>query len=94
MAIWRRTGMNPYVNEDAAWQHIQDLQREMENSRLMAAGNPPAEVVAVVWLGRRLVRLGSAVWNLSAGQLHRAPVAAPAVQSEAAYESDDQMEIA
>jgi hypothetical protein len=91
MAIWRRTGMNPYVNEDAAWQHIQDLQREMENSRLMAAGNPPAEVVAVVWLGRRLVRLGSAVWNLSAGRLHRA---SPEVQSEAACESDDQMEIA
>ena len=24
------------MNEDVAWQHLQDLQREMENSRLMA----------------------------------------------------------
>lgn len=71
MAIWRRTGMNPYVNEEVAWQHIQDLQREMENSRLVAAGNPPAEVVALVGLGRWLVRLGRSAWNLPAGRFHR-----------------------
>jgi hypothetical protein len=63
--------MNPYVNEDVAWQHILDLQREMENSRLMAAGNPAAEVVAVVGLVRWLVRLGRSAWNLPAGLLHR-----------------------
>ena len=71
MAIWRRTRMNPYVNEDVAWQRIQDLQREMENSRLLAAGNPPAEVVAVVGLVRWLVRLVRSAWNLPAGLLYR-----------------------
>jgi hypothetical protein len=30
--------MYPYLNEDAAWQRLQDIQREMENRRLMAAG--------------------------------------------------------
>ncbi|HEV2035068.1 MAG TPA: hypothetical protein VGU71_12875 [Candidatus Dormibacteraeota bacterium] len=63
--------MNPYVNEEVAWQHIQDLQREMENSRLMAAGNPPAGVVALVGLGRWLVRLGRSAWNLPTGRFHR-----------------------
>jgi hypothetical protein len=28
--------MYPYLNEEVAWQRLQDLQREMENSRLMA----------------------------------------------------------
>jgi hypothetical protein len=30
--------MYPYLNEDAAWERLQDIQREMENRRLMAAG--------------------------------------------------------
>ena len=30
--------MHPFMNEDAAWQRLQDIQREMENRRLMAAG--------------------------------------------------------
>jgi len=30
--------MYPYMNEDAAWQRLQDIQREMENRRLSAAG--------------------------------------------------------
>ena len=34
--------MYPYMNEDAAWQRLQDLQREIENSRLIAAGQPGA----------------------------------------------------
>jgi hypothetical protein len=29
-----------HMNEDAAWQRFQDLQREMENRRLLAAGRP------------------------------------------------------
>ena len=28
--------MYPYMNEDVAFEHLKDLQREMENSRLMA----------------------------------------------------------
>lgn len=34
--------MYPFMNEDAAWQRVQDLQREIENSRLMATGQPRA----------------------------------------------------
>ena len=30
--------MYGYSNEDAAWQRLTDLQREMENSRLLADG--------------------------------------------------------
>ena len=28
--------MSQWMNEDAAWMHLKDLQREMENSRLLA----------------------------------------------------------
>jgi hypothetical protein len=82
--------MNPYVNEEVAWQHIQDLQREMENSRLMSAGNPPAEVVALAWLGRRLVRLGRSAWNLPLGGSRR-----PSREAELdGFDGDSQKEIA
>ena len=49
--------MNPYVNEDVAWQRMKDLQREMENSRLLASAVLPAWAGAagrVLALGRRL----------------------------------------
>ena len=47
--------MYPYTNEDAAWQRLKDLQREMENSRLMAAGSRALlrtfrQLAARVWL--------------------------------------------
>ena len=29
--------MYPHMNEDAAWERVKDLQREMDNSRLWAA---------------------------------------------------------
>jgi hypothetical protein len=49
--------MYPYMNEDAAWQRVQDLQREIENSRLMAAGRPGA--------ARELLRhLAARAWYL------------------------------
>jgi hypothetical protein len=70
-SIWRRTRMNPYADEDVAWQRIQDLQREMENSRLLAAGYPPAALVALIGLGRLVARLGSWMWNLPLGRFHR-----------------------
>jgi hypothetical protein len=43
--------MYPYVNEDVAFERLKDLQREMENSRLMAGSLP---------------RLGSVIRNLAA----------------------------
>jgi hypothetical protein len=48
--------MYRYNNEDAAWQRLQDLQREMENSRLMASSRPQAvagtlrKLAARAWL--------------------------------------------
>jgi hypothetical protein len=48
--------MYPYMNEDVAWQRLQDIQRELENRRLMAAGQPSAtfatlsQLAARVWL--------------------------------------------
>jgi len=32
--------MYPYMNEDAAFERLKDLQREMENSRLIAGSTP------------------------------------------------------
>ena len=57
--------MYPYTNEDAAWQRLQDLQREMENSRLMAATQPQATL-------ETLGRLAARVW-LVAGLAARRP---------------------
>lgn len=56
--------MHPYMNEDVAWQHLQDLQREVENSRLMAEGRPVVAVEALKRLGARVVHLaGAAAWR-------------------------------
>jgi hypothetical protein len=107
--IWRRTRMNPYMNEEVAWQRIQDLQREMENSHLMAAGYMPPALVALVGLGRRVARLGRSAWNLPLGRFHRRyreaelatramavtqSLEARAVQTQSGWECDEQMEIA
>jgi hypothetical protein len=63
--VWRRTGMNnPYVNNDAAWERIQDMQREAENRALMAKENPPIELVALAWMRRSLAHLARSVWTL------------------------------
>ncbi len=58
--------MNPYVNEEMAWQRLCDIQREMENSRLMAQNGPPA-------LGRVARLLGSRVWWLAGLAMRRPP---------------------
>jgi len=42
-----------YMNEDAAWQRFQDLQREMENRRLLAAGRPSVTLETLRRLGAR-----------------------------------------
>jgi hypothetical protein len=46
--------MYPYMNEDAAWQRLQDMQREMENSRLFAEHTLPAAWHLAQWLGGRV----------------------------------------
>jgi hypothetical protein len=51
--------MYPYMNEDAAWQRLQDLQREMENSRLLAQEGPAA-------LARLAKYVGGRIWGLVA----------------------------
>jgi len=57
--------MYPYTNEDAAWQRLQDLQREMENSRMIAAWRPRLGLEA-------LGRIAGRVW-LIAGLAARRP---------------------
>jgi hypothetical protein len=53
--------MYPYFNEEVAWQRLQDLQREMEFSRLLAHQGPPAVARLARYLGRRIWRLVAAV---------------------------------
>jgi hypothetical protein len=68
--VWRRSGMNnPDVNHEVAWQHIQDLQREAENRRLVsAAGRQPIELVALAWLKRSLSGLARSARSLRPGR--------------------------
>jgi len=53
------------MNEDAAWQHLQDLQREMENSRLMARRSRIAFA--------DLKRLAARVWWIAGLAAQRPP---------------------
>ena len=39
--------MNRYQNEDIAWLHLQDMQREAENRRLTADRRPSAMLAAI-----------------------------------------------
>jgi hypothetical protein len=48
--------MNPYGNEDVAWLHLQDLQREAENRRLAAGPSP-----TVATLRRLVARTSAAI---------------------------------
>ena len=45
--------MNRYANEDVAWLHVQDMQREAENRRLAAGGRQPSMLAAVRRVFRR-----------------------------------------
>jgi len=62
--------MYPYMNEDAAWQRLQDLQRELENSQLMADGQPDAAF-------QLLKRLAARAWHLAGLAAMRPPRYAP-----------------
>jgi hypothetical protein len=72
------------MNEDVAWQRLQDIQREMENRRLLAAGQPNStfetikQLAARVWLlaalavrtgPRRNLRRGTARTTLATWKL-------------------------
>lgn len=66
--VWRRSGMNPYVNDEVAWQRIQDLQREAENHRMLSAGREPIELVALAWLKRSLAGLARSARSVRFGR--------------------------
>jgi hypothetical protein len=57
--------MYPYTNEDVAFERLKDLQREMENSRLMA-GSPTG-------LGSLVRNLAARVWWLGGLAMQRSP---------------------
>jgi len=61
--------MYQYKHEEVAWERVKDLQREIENSRLMSVG-----------LGRSLVALGllaQRAWLLAGLATRRPPRANP-----------------
>ena len=62
--------MYPFMNEDAAWQRLQDMQREIENSRLMAEGQPDATL-------QLLRRLAVRAWHLAGLAAMRPPRYSP-----------------
>ncbi len=57
--------MYPYTNEDAAFERLKDLQREMENSRLIAGSFPD--------LGNLIRNLAARAWWLSGLAMRRPP---------------------
>ena len=63
--------MNGYYNEEMAWRQLQDLQREMENHRLVDGGGPA--------LGWWLPKLAVRIWVVAGLAGRRAPRWNPAV---------------
>jgi hypothetical protein len=61
--------MNGYYNEEMAWGQLQDLQREMENHRLVAGGGP-----ALRWW---LPKLATRIWIVAGLAGRRAPRFSP-----------------
>jgi hypothetical protein len=58
--------MNPYMNEEVAWQRLVDLQREVEYSRLIATNGLPRFVNFTRLLAER-------IWGLGGLAMRRAP---------------------
>jgi hypothetical protein len=67
--------MHPYMNEESAWQRLQDMQREMGNSRLMAAGQPQATLTTIR-------RLATRAWLLAGLAASRPPRRRPSVHRD------------
>src|SRR2546421_12787424 len=63
--------MNRYHNEEMAWRQLQDLQREMENRRLVAGGGPMLR-----WW---LPKLATRIWIVAGLAGRRAPRWNPAL---------------
>lgn len=77
--------MNPYVDEEAAWQRLVDLQREIEYSRLIAHSGLPG----FGRLAGGFVRRASWLARLAMRRTPRPrPAAAEAVRSEPEATSD------
>lgn len=57
--------MYPYMNEDAAFERLRDLQREMENNRLIASSLPS--------FVSQLRNLAERAWWLAGLAMRRAP---------------------
>jgi hypothetical protein len=57
--------MYPYKNEDAAFERLKDLQREMENNRLIAGSTPG--------LGTLLRHVTERAWWLAGLAMRRPP---------------------
>ena len=72
--------MHPYRNEDAAWQRLVDMQREMENSRLWADRSSHVVELAVTLARRAWIVAGLAMRR---APRHR-PFARPAGECEIA----------
>jgi hypothetical protein len=71
---------HPYMNEDAAWQRLQDIQREMENRRLTAAGQPHATFETIRQLGAR-------AWLLAGLAATRPPRRRPSIRRDGEHRS-------
>jgi hypothetical protein len=68
--------MFPYMHEDAMFDRLETLQRELESSRVMAQGLPG-------W-GRVLRNLGARAWVLGGLAMRRAPRRRPVASHHAA----------
>ena len=79
--------MNLYQNEEVAWQRLKDLQREYENSRLMASSVGPA-------LARRAGVLARRAWWLAGLAMRRAPRPSPAAVDAALTAMPDDVDAA
>jgi hypothetical protein len=58
--------MYQFNNEEVAWQRLQDIQREVENSRLVATNGLPA----ALFIARKL---GERIWWLAGLAMRRPP---------------------
>ena len=71
------------MNEDVAWQHLQDLQREMENSRLMAQHSRVAFA--------DLKRLAARIWWVAGLAAQRPPRRRPKLAVRQQDDRDSQV---
>lgn len=58
------------MNEDVMWQRLKDIQREVENGRLVGPRSMPSALALITLLGRR-------VWLIAGLAMRRPPRRAP-----------------